>query len=142
MSLNVRKHGRWKAADWLWLAPFVLVASLWPVWRRRYWSRYVTVSVLTNTIYTPTGRISDSALRHEEWHQKQAREAGKARWGLRYALSTRWRIWYEAEAFYIQGMSAEDTIQRLRAMYLVRWPREHVEALVLMARSYMRRRGL
>lgn len=141
MSLEIRQHGRWKFRDWFWLAPFVLVASLLPAWRRKYWTQYVTVSLLTNTVYTPDGSISIDTLAHEERHVSQAERDGLARFGLRY-LRQHWRIWYEAEAFYIQGRSAQDTVRLLRSMYFILWPEDHVTALVLWARSGMRLRGL
>ncbi len=140
--MEVRKHGRWKLVDWLWLAPFVLVMSLWPRWRKRYWSRYVTVSVLTDTIYSPDGSISPDLRRHEEFHAHQRDRDGLFWFVTRYVLSTRWRIWYEAEAYYVQGRDADGTTAALMDMYMVRWPRQHVMALVLWARSRMRLRGL
>lgn len=142
-KIDIRPHGRWKALDCLWLAPFVLLASLVPSWRRQYWSTYVTLSVLTGTLYTPKGREpKPSTMRHEEYHLRQARKDGRLKWGLRYALSTRWRIWYEAEAWAVEGESAEATVDALRSMYFVRWPRQHVMGLVLWARSRQRVVGL
>ena len=142
MSLEIRKHGQWKLFDWLWLAPFVLIASLWPKWRRRYWGNFVTTSVFTGTIYTPAGLISNPLYRHEEYHMRQAREVGRVKWALLYVLSTRHRIWWEAEAYQVQGVDANETVDNLRSMYAVWWTRAHVLALVLWARSRQRLVGL
>lgn len=138
MSIDVRPHGRWKLLDWPLLGVWVLLASVWPPFRRRYWSSIATVSVWTRTIYTPRGReLSDSTLAHELHHIEQARRDGRLRWSLRYTLSARWRVWYEAEAYYVGGTSQTRTVTMLLTMYAIWWPREHVEALVAAARGEM-----
>ncbi len=131
MCIDVRKHGHWRPLDWLWLAPFVLIMSLWPSWRRRYWSGYVTTSVITSTIYTPDGQPPrPTLLAHEAKHLEQARRHGRARFALRYLLSQRWRIFYEAEAFTKQGVTAIWATDRLMEQYLITWPRQHVYQFV------------
>lgn len=125
--MRIRKHGDWLPLDWLWLAPFVLLASLHPGWRRRYWSTYVTTSVFTETCYTPDGDAPDLGLwRHELKHMEQAMRDGKVRFALRYVLSQKWRIRYEGEAFAVQGVPRERVIELLREQYFITWKPERI----------------
>lgn len=143
MTVTFRKHGRWKFADVFLIGIWALLASIVPSFRRRYWSRYVTVSIWTRTIYTPTGDPpSPGLLAHELRHLEQAAEHGRLRHSLRYVLSPRWRIWYEAEAYMVGGADMHDTIEHLMSgLYWLWWPRLHIAGLVLAARIEMHKQA-
>lgn len=143
-EIKIRAHGRWHPIDWLTIGIWVLLASIVPSFRRRYWSRYWTVSIFTRILYGPKGKTpSESLLRHEQRHIEQAQEHGRWRQGWRYVTSQRWRIWYEAEAYLAGGTGIADTITAIaEGPYFVTWPREHVTALVAEARIQYRERML
>lgn len=130
--MNVREHGNWRFVDWLTIGIWVYLASVIPAFRRRYWGDIWTVSIWTNTLYGPKGRTPSAAMmRHELVHIAQAKRHGKVRFTLRYLLSARWRMWYEAEAYAADGRLVDQAVAAMRGwLYFCWWQPEQLRAFV------------
>jgi hypothetical protein len=149
IELELRPHWRYKPVDWLtggiWMA---LAYVLWPPFRRRMkngkllwvtWGGKTFTGARGTVYFTPGNSPDGKRLLHEAWHVWQDLRDGVLlrRWRL---ASQRWRIWYEAEAYAVEGTPPERTVDCLLAgAYFVFWRRSHVLALV---QGVYRRMGL
>lgn len=120
-ELRIRAHYQWRLLDCLWLGAFVVAMRFFrPAWHAAYLERYVTVSVVTGTIYTPNGERPSPALYAHEWHHvAQSRRDGLLRFAARYILSQRWRVRYEAEAYHIGGTELGDAVDHILDGYFI-----------------------
>ena len=119
-DITYRKHGRWRLIDWLWLGLFVQAIRVFPVFRRRYLTEYVTVSVVTSTIYTPDGEPpGPGTIVHERHHIAQRNRDGLVRFALRYLGSQRWRVRYEAEAYRAGGTPLDVAVDSILEGYFI-----------------------
>ena len=149
ITLELRRHWRYRPIDWLtggiWMA---IAYVLWPPFRRRMKNGHLmwvtwggkTPDGAKGTVYYTAPNVPDGRrLLHEAWHIWQDLRDGvlRRRWRL---ASQRWRIWYEAEAYAVDGTTPEEATRHLLAgAYFIFWKREHVLALV---RGVHRRMGL
>jgi len=127
MEIDIRPHGDYRHGDW-WLRLFAWVTRLVaPAWHRRWVDHYVTVSVITRTIY---GTPSPVTIDHELVHIEQYERDG---WmmPLRYVLSRRWRIRYETEAYQAQGWQPERIAVTLAEGYLLAMSSDRVFGYVV-----------
>lgn len=132
MIVDVREHGDWKFWDF-WLRLFVWIVSISKEWKKNYYSSFTTVSVITKTAYTyDVVNVPDYILDHECCHLQQFKDDRLM--PLKYILSARKRVDYEAEAYHVNNELELGNIARtLKTYYFLPfwWSVKKVESRVL-----------
>lgn len=134
--LELKKHGEYKILD-LWIRIFLFGGRLFSKsWHNKIVKNYHTLSVVTNTLYSPIHlEPSDQLLEHELKHVEQKERDGLFLFALRYICSRNWRLRYEVEAYRHDGREFEQIVDLLSsgAYLFYGWNRQTIRKKAVQA---------
>lgn len=112
--LEFRKHGDYKLADF-WIRIFLFVGKIFSKsWHDNIINNFHTVSVITETLYSPVDKEPSARLiKHELKHIDQKNTDGLLAFSLKYIFSRQARLEYEVEAYCHDGREIEQIIDSL-----------------------------
>jgi hypothetical protein len=112
--IELRKHGDYKLADF-WIRIFLFVGKIFSKsWHGNIVDNFHTVSVITETLYSPADKEpSDRLIKHELKHIDQKNRDGLLMFSSKYIFSRQARLEYEVEAYRHDGREFEQIVDSL-----------------------------